>query len=237
MLQGCNFTSAYVLQAKQSQPDGFTDAVKDYPDVARWDWDEDSLKQYIGFGCGAAWCEVGETGFTASDPAPVTDGMKHREKRVRLIKGWHDRQYLAHRVDDVLVPSNVMGIIVPDPLLGEWADDDFDERREVASIYLFAKSDADKPVLEKYKKNFNFGMRKDDDPSRVYIIGKGQRGPGDWEQRNWRDRYGPFNSTRDFVIKRHASKGPIPGVVRWRWSERDEGTWVRCAAGCCELEG
>ena len=27
----------------------------------------------------------------------------------------------------------------------------------------------------------------------------------------------------------------IPGSVRWRWSITDEGEWVRCTQGCCEV--
>jgi hypothetical protein len=27
----------------------------------------------------------------------------------------------------------------------------------------------------------------------------------------------------------------IPGTVRWRWLADDEGQWMRCPLGCCEL--
>ena len=37
-------------------------AWKDFPAVARWDWDRKSNTQVIGFGCLDGWCEVGELG-------------------------------------------------------------------------------------------------------------------------------------------------------------------------------
>jgi hypothetical protein len=27
----------------------------------------------------------------------------------------------------------------------------------------------------------------------------------------------------------------VPGTVRWRWLANDEGGWMRCGHGCCEV--
>jgi hypothetical protein len=29
----------------------------------------------------------------------------------------------------------------------------------------------------------------------------------------------------------------IPGTSRWRWLPNDEGVWMRCRNGCCEIRG
>jgi len=41
-------------------------ATADYPAVARWDTDPETLKHYIGVMCGDAWCEIGREGFKRS---------------------------------------------------------------------------------------------------------------------------------------------------------------------------
>lgn len=114
------------LQVKPSSPPGFTDA--DYPAVTRWDWDPKHKVQYIGIKCGAAWCEVGDSGFTPSrvyhgapphfDPVPgvtITPAMK---ARVTEIKGWYDEQVLARVVPGQGVRRGpAHGFVIPSPAL------------------------------------------------------------------------------------------------------------------------
>jgi hypothetical protein len=116
-----------VLQVKPSRPDPrFKDA--DYPAVARWDWDPKRKEQYIGIKCGAAWCEVGDSGFTPSRAYPgprprfapvpgvkITPAMK---ARVTAIKGWYDAQMLARVVPGQDVrPGPAHGFVIPNPAL------------------------------------------------------------------------------------------------------------------------
>lgn len=37
------------------------------------------------------------------------------------------------------------------------------------------------------------------------------------------------------VIRRTHPGVSIPGAARWRWKVEDEGGWVRCPNGCCEI--
>src|SRR6266516_3393250 len=102
----------------------------DVPAVARWDWDPEHGTQYIGIKCGAAWCEVGGTGFKPSNPllsgppsvpVPGLPATAIEQQRVYQIKGWYDWQRLAVRssTGSDLVPShNIWGVMMPDPVLG-----------------------------------------------------------------------------------------------------------------------
>lgn len=114
------------LQVKPGSPPGFTDA--DYPPVARWDWDPKRKEQYIGITCGAAWCEVGDSGFTPSppylgpmpnfDPVPGVNITAAMKARVTAIKGWYDEQVLARFVPGkALRRGPAHGFVIPSPAL------------------------------------------------------------------------------------------------------------------------
>jgi hypothetical protein len=101
---------------------------RDYPPVARWDWDSVNGKQYIGIRCGAAWCEVGAHGFKPSRPyegptlvfdrTPAGALPARMTERVQRIKGWYDVQQLAAADDgSTQHPSSVRGILIPSPVL------------------------------------------------------------------------------------------------------------------------
>jgi hypothetical protein len=98
---------------------GLEDA--DYPPVARWDWDASSRRQYISIKCGAAWCEVGpRDGFSPSPAFPDDNpALSRAQRRVRLVKGWYDRQPLAIDADGdgKLEPSGIDGVFMPNPNL------------------------------------------------------------------------------------------------------------------------
>ncbi len=98
--------------------------LRDYPEAARWDWDSSSSTQYIGIACRENWCEIGNpAGFT---PSPAIRPVVFRRipgigltaadsHRVFAIKGWYDRQILAKRTPSGLVPSGVLGVVIPNP--------------------------------------------------------------------------------------------------------------------------
>lgn len=95
-------------------------SLGDYPQVARWDWDSVHNEQYIGIMCGRAWCEVGNASpeFTPSAFLSVDNlppGIAGT--RVVTIKGWYDAQFLGIQSDSGLVPSEVYGVIIPNPTL------------------------------------------------------------------------------------------------------------------------
>lgn len=249
----------------------FTD--EDYPAVARWDWDATHQVQYIGIKCGAAWCEVGRADLVSSPTLPVIPGMGRRERRVRLIKGWHDYQLLATLPPTgTPQPTSIRGYFVPAPDLGQQNEfGDFATFRPVASVILDGPKRPNAAAFEKYRRHFGFadvrpGLRVD----AVIALCYGTRtscgipaggatacsapGPGDdppWVpagapaavSQRWYTRVTSGGSVRFSCATRYrgntdpATGRPfnIPGTVRWRWKVDDEGGWMRCIFGCCEL--
>lgn len=212
---------------------GYT-SPSDYPDVARWDWDAAHDGQYIGIKCGAAWCEVGEKGFTPSEPMQGVDEAKDRFKRVLAIKGWHDRQMLAKGEGTSLVPSGVEGIIWPDPDLGSAVD--YSKWVPSANVVLRAAATED-AVVDKYLDRYNFERTGFAHPVEMEVRNKGDQWTaklrrhlvwGIKDQRMRRLKYRPVEATFAATYK-------VPGVARWRWLTDDEGSWTRCTEGCCEM--
>ena len=108
--------------------------AKDYPPVARWDWDATNHQHYIGIACGQAWCEVGKAGFQSSVAYNLPQPSWHQlagkmpnlatasSSRVYKVKGWYDAQPLATRPtgaspSSLPSPGPVRGFLIPHPLL------------------------------------------------------------------------------------------------------------------------
>ena len=47
------------------------------------------------------------------------------------------------------------------------------------------------------------------------------------------------NTARKFMCARRCDMDTadywVPGTARWRWRVDDEGMWMRCRNGCCEI--
>ncbi len=109
---------------------------KDYPPVARWEWDVGSNTQVIGFMCLEGWCEVGELGHDPETGPDLTDKMNSIDaltgQPVLRIKGWYDEQRLSpatrHRWKfwEYWGPRSVVGTIVPAPGLDLLDSPNFD---------------------------------------------------------------------------------------------------------------
>ena len=103
---------------------------KDYPPVARWEWDVGSNTQVIGFMCLDGWCEVGESGHDPETGPDLTGTMSDMgdlsNSPVLKVKGWYDEQRLSpathHRWKfswQHWSPRSVVGTIVPAPGLDQ----------------------------------------------------------------------------------------------------------------------
>ncbi len=221
-------------------------ADSDYPPVARWDWDVANRQQYIGIACGAAWCEVGEAGFLPSAALPVVEGLTSKQRRVRTVKGWYDQQFLAKKGPaGKLVPSGVLGTIVADPDLGSKEDADFEAGYvPVARVYLASPGTPDAEALEEYQSKFAFVPQSSLEPDGARVLTlKGKRNETKWNARIRKSdfwfppiKYKSKDITRRPVRQEFIDAGyEVPAVARWRWMKKDEGTWTRCSAGCCEM--
>lgn len=127
--------------------------------VARWDWDSKHKQQYIGIMCGDAWCEIGplsssstppSTGFTRSPGHLAAPSATTEVARVIENKGWNDEQNLAmiSTIDDpgrpgkkLLVPSGIIGTVIPDPALARKDRTSYDTEKYPAASTASAPPD------------------------------------------------------------------------------------------------
>lgn len=238
----------------------------DYPAVARWDWDDEHRWQYIGVKCGAAWCEVGPPRFTSSPghaalAAGAPQGVDPRQyRRTRLIKGWYDEQYLAVPANNSLGvrPSGIYATVFPDPRIDAYSDADFQPTAASganpwllgAAITFTGGTQAERTT---YLRKFGLGMAAASGLSNVIGICNGTeagclpaavqtvlKADADYQKcdhRGWWGRVGGPDG-RYVCVTRCAIPGiDVVGTARWRWTRHDEGVWMRCAQGCCEVIG
>jgi hypothetical protein len=236
-----------------------------YPPVARWDWDRARQVQYIGIWCGGAWCEVAQSSppeFVPSPPQLVSPHWRPIPGKafgpvdvlsVLRVKGWYDEQRLAMTGGGgTLTPGSARGTVFPRPALGQLDVPDFNSTWvHVASTRL---------VGQHGKYYAQLGFREG--TSAVFLChgdwascyraryptGRVPRPPvcetvssDPWWAMVEREPKHRLETVRPpvfrCVVRRpHPGDFEIPGVARWRWKETDDKVWVRCGAGCCELE-
>ncbi|MBI4545311.1 MAG: hypothetical protein HY703_08960 [Gemmatimonadetes bacterium] len=203
----------------------------EYPTAARWGWDPETWTQTMGVRCldaagtGSGWCEVGIGGFQPAAPPPG-QGAK-REGR-----GWYDEQYLAYSDGDTLKPSTLKGTIIPVDRLEDWDEPDFrGSGKVVATIRLEGDLTQNQLALEYYAHKFDLDEQalRSALPAgeiKLWLIRNGSE---------WQTRFqlpgGPLGTSRPAILW-NWHQGKL-GLVRWKWNENDEGTWVPCASGCC----
>ncbi len=221
------------LEVRQVTVAGLADA--DYPPVTRWQSDPVNLGQYIGIKCGAAWCEVGNTGFKSESALLAGTG------RTYSVPGWYDEQVLAvPAADGSLRPSGVRAAIYPAADLGQHNDAaDFSGRWvQAATVVLEARS-------PDYESKLNF----DPGSNRIFLC-IGSSGDCQVSELPPRCTAGADNhwwakivsasgrvAYRCVTHRDHSGLGvDIPGGARWRWAVDDETGWARCTNGCCQIQ-
>jgi hypothetical protein len=207
----------------------------DVPPVARWDWDPKEGRHYIGIRCGTRWCEV----YSPSQPS-LTSSAHYQGSRLVAAKGWYDEQYLAVQQGPNLVPGAALGTIFPVGNLAGATVADFDKIwRQVALVSLSAAS-------AEYKNKFNFVVGPAPHGQSAISLCRGDVraclpptatvNECDNQSDPWWAKIVSGSETRyRCVIRRQHPGVSIPGAARWRWKVEDEGGWVRCPDGCCEI--
>ena len=211
---------------------GYT--ANDYPLAARWDTDKQQRWNYIGLACGNKWCEIGPQGTDFSDDDQGSD------YRV-AIKGWYDRQRLS--VATPTTPpqlSNVIGTVRPRAAAGDLDETHYNSTwLEVAAVKL---APATGVGIVTYLK-----LGIDGDTADVALC-RGASGscPGTSGTTScptssdpwWARITVPGKSPVYRCVDRedHSNhKGKMRGTARWAWKDDDEGIWIRCAKGCCQV--
>ena len=215
--------------------------VKQVPPVARWDWDKEAHENYIGMRCGNSWCEIS----SPSHPTLVSSDH-YTGSPMQEVKGWYDEQYLAipKTAPNDLVPGTVKATIFPVGDLSANTLTTFDKAwKEVAIVSL---SEASPQYLAKF--NFVAGPAP---AAQTHIwfcngtaegcqIPNGQvptckdmpvKSDPPW----WAKIVSGTVVKYHCVVRRTHPGVSIPGATRWRWKLLDEGIWVACPEGCCEV--
>jgi len=246
--------TAVPLTVRVIQPASFPPfRDREYPPVARWDWDSLSQQQYIGIRCGLAWCEVGTpsagpagTGsayppLLPFDPVAGLNAATATTKAVSMVKGWFDAQRLAVATGAStpgtlrVRPSWDYGFIVPNPVLGDLQQSQF-EATWVHVAWALVSAD--------YRSTVRFAKGRNK-ISLCYGTATRCRVPPDkvgcsevmtntmW----WAKIMAPDGSEshRCVVWRGYPAGIDVPGTVRWRWQADDETNWIKCPSGCCEL--
>ena len=242
--------SVHVLQPQTAPP--FRD--REYPPVARWDWDPNTSQQYIGIRCGLAWCEVGDpsppdapgTGAMYPptlpfDPVPGFIPSSASAKAVSWVKGWYDAQPLAFRVSSPppgalkVRPSGPVEFVVPNPVLGDLQQANF-ASKWVHVAWAFMAADYRSKLS--YRKGRNkislcYGTSTHCGILRLprCAIITGLK-PAWWAKTQLPDGGVRFNCV---TWRSYPAGIDVPGTVRWRWQSEDETNWVKCPSGCCEI--
>ncbi len=225
--------------------------IANYPPVARWDWDSVHAKHYIGIACGAAWCEIGDTGFVSSSELRPGPGSA-LDRRVAEIRGWYDEQRL-----NIGWPGPIKGTVYADPGLdtlkvshfaGRWIPAAYaaltDGHPAYFNKFRFVKTPLLAPIrpVNRMLKALNT-IELCQGTVQECRVAKPPARPCEWApppDSLWWARImaaGGKDTVYKCVVRRGHSKlaKHIPGAVRWRWTAGDETTWMRCDQGCCEV--
>jgi hypothetical protein len=126
------YTTGTDLEVKTDPNTGF--GMQDNAPVARWDWDAQNQRHYIGIACDKEWCQVGKEGFQPSAPYSVPDlrwGPLNGTtptlasvtyNRVFKVRGWYDVQRLEVVTGNVMQPGPAHGFLIPHPELEKTND-------------------------------------------------------------------------------------------------------------------
>ena len=232
---------------------------RDYPRVARWQWDPAAHHHYFGIKCGSNWCQFGGSGEVPPNPSEVPEftpiagpvGPPDHQHRVKEVMGWYDQQDLAEVITvggkRQLRPA-VLARIFPHPQLDQVSLSDFGGWVQSAFVYMDGS-------LDKYEKGLHLNQGYTEialcqgtscpglpaEQLQRCTISDADSRPGGETARKWFARIRPVrgaNETNTFyhcVTKEQHPEIRIPGTARWRWSNDDEKIWIRCTNGCCTV--
>lgn len=253
---------------------------RDHPVVARWLWDyrgnSGQSRYRVGVWCDQAWCEIGPRSAAGGPPDKVQSQAKNVPEEIAdlpqfKVPAWQDEQLLStyekhEGGGGTLKVSEVIGTIVPDPMLGRYtADDQFDYGNWQPAAWVGLTGLRPRIESNPFADKFNFDMTDESSNNsswnQVFLCrgewtgnrSLGVRGCQEGEidppatcppeLTNDSDKWwaklvsADGNDTEYRCVSRCGYEFPVPGTARWRWLSDDPGIWIRCLDGCCEVRG
>ena len=224
----------------------------DVPAVARWDWDPKNEVQYIGIACGDRWCEVSGDRLVASRRFGVNDGPAQepvpnhppkkpagKHKRVWMIKGWYDEQYIAVAggTKGDLTPGGVLATIFPHGQL-----DELNSVSDFQAGWVPAATVRLDSAMPSYEVKSNFTPKD----NRIFLCENGKGNCGDAigqtpkectasQGGTWFAKIVSGRGVTKYRCVTRREHKDVVATARWRWLNNDETVWIRCANGCCTL--
>jgi len=246
-----DFTRLRVVQESVEGLDSYA-----YPPVARWKMHhgQNGYEYRMGVPCDWGWCEVFPIGSDEVPSNSHAEGVEYDDtdpdqRRIHRVKGWYDEQVLTERVAGGIRPAGILGTVFPHPRLGLLELDDFRGtwvRTASVALTPFAHYLEGNPYREKL--NFELTHESEGLLNQIALCN------GTWldcrpspdvpeprfcESDDTSGWWARLTSWDGNVVYRCVSRCPydviIPGTVRWSWKSNDEGIWMRCVNGCCEV--
>jgi hypothetical protein len=209
---------------------------EDYLGVARFGEDTND-QPTIGVPCGDAICWITPTNAKEKDPAHKGKNAFLDGKMEGKVALWHDDQVLWMKDQAGKLTPWGRGTVTPVADLDSRTTDDYTaDYVRVAWIWL-----ADNPANTKYGQpvggSKTWGMQQG-----LNLLELKYVGPDSWQARATpykEDASAPsvVASTSSLIVnyKRHPDVW-IPGSARFSWLLQDEGVWVPCDQGCCQVD-
>jgi hypothetical protein len=210
---------SYKIKADSTEP--VTHAGTDFPDYAVRFTEGKGKWIALAVQCKNAICEIGNKkgdNDQPKSPAPT---------KVGKVKPWHDTQRLAMPKSGGGLEQGTSMTITPIDGLATASFHQADGA-QAATIMVHGT-----PQGSNYA---TWGLLPNDSTQVWLRATTVTTDSSKWEMRMITTTGGNKTNWREINWNRH-KKDLVPGTARWVWDAKDEGVWVACEQGCCEMTG
>ncbi|HET9424390.1 MAG TPA: hypothetical protein VFO55_03385 [Gemmatimonadaceae bacterium] len=207
-------TPAQKIDADSVSEPGFEQA-SDFPPYAVRFMESTNGMPSLGVRCYNAICEIGNATNTSA-PSNPSGG------KVAKIRTWNDKQRIAEPRQGGGIQRGPSASITPvEGLAAMSSEFQTPTGAKAATIFVDAT-----PAGSKYAA---WGLAANTE-TEVWL--KNDVAAGQWSMQF---RTGSSSTAWTSVTRQPHTAGLVPGTARWVWDPNDEGIWIACDQGCCEM--